>query len=708
MTRFSSIPFARILLFFIAGIILQIFFPLNPFIVITGFSSFILFAAASATVKKYLNSYKLRALQSVLYIPALVFSGMLIVLLHNSAAYPLHFKNYISRKSVYIIRLTEPLHEKEKSYKVCGSVEGVMTNAAFQNTTGRILLYFPKDSAIRQLGYGDYILASVSPSPVEPPLNPAQFNYREFLSFHGIYHQLYLANGKWTKSFYKKEYYLLALSYKLREAFVKRIKNIFNSKQELGVASALLVGLDDFLDDEIIQAFSSAGALHVLSVSGMHVGLVYVFLSASLFFLNKRKWTMHLKNFLLLSFIWFYAMITGFSPAVLRSAVMISMVIVAKWASKRSDILNTMFASAFLLLLYDPYMITEVGFQLSYLAVFGIVYVHPQIVQLWEAPNWFLHQVWTISSVSFAAQLMTFPLGLLYFHQFPNLFLISNLVVIPVSTLIIYMGMLALMSFFITGLADFFWYIAFYLTKFLNLTVKFVEGLWFAMIDKISITVFETWILYTGIAASIAFFMYKQRKAIFLFLGCIILFFAMQLHEKITQAKQQKIIFYSVKGNEVVIDFIKGNSTVFFSNDLLYRNSDKMLFFIIHNWFDLGIDDVVHVSDESTDVVIRDFYKHNGFIMSNGNRIYIADKILPLKSDNSKKINVNYLFVTADYKGKISNLLNYFSAEKIVISPDVPPYRENLFIADLNALKISYHSLRQFGALQADVSENKY
>ena len=228
----------------------------------------------------------------------------------------------------------------------------------------------------------------------------------------------------------------------MRDKLLNILKENGLKNNELAVASALILGYKDDLGEELKHSYSSAGATHVLAVSGLHVGIIFLVLNFLLNILDKNDRFKISKAILLICFLWAYATITGLSPSVVRAATMFSFVTIGKSFGKSSSIYNTLCASAFVLLVYNPYLIMEVGFQLSYLAVVGIVYFQSIIYKWIYVKNKFLKYIWMITSVSIAAQLTTFPLGLLYLHQSPTYLFASNLFVIPGAMLIIGLGIL--------------------------------------------------------------------------------------------------------------------------------------------------------------------------------------------------------------------------------------------------------------------------
>jgi competence protein ComEC len=705
MFGFSQLPMLRLVATFCVSIITAIFLPLNFNLSLALF----IFSALALAVFTYsqwvYKKYKLRWVYGLFFTATIFSFSQMHVYLFTASNHPDHFLKHKSDKSIYLVRLNESCHQKINSYRVSGDVKAVIDGKKIVQTSGEVLIYLTNVSEDSLPRYGDYIFVSAKPQEILPPQNPSQFNYKRYLSFHNIYSRFTLNATNFKNTNKNYSYSLYTISFYLRDRLIDKLKQFFITRDELAVASALLVGFEDYLDPEIIQAFSSTGALHVLSVSGMHVGLVFIFLSRLLFFMDKRKFTLSLKFIVLLAFIWFYALITGFSPSILRSVLMVSLVIFAKMKKKDSEMLNTMLASAFILLCINPYYITEVGFQLSYLAVFGIVYLHPLLVQKYMAPNKVVHWIWELTSVSLTAQLMTFPLGLLYFHQFPLLFLISNLIIIPISTLIIYFGIGALIVFFIEPLANFLWTASYYLTYLLNLVVKFIDSLKSLNLQGISITILETWIIYLLIASLVTFLVYRQRNFLFGSLALCLILIVTQIAEKYNLMYQQKIIVYSIP-RTTAIDLINGNAHSFISTEKFISNANQKRFFVLHNWDDLGLQEPIFYNVEKKRTAKSEnnfFMQQNQFVLFGKKIIYIADSYLPEKKSTIVKTKVDFAILTNQYNGKVKNLLNFLKPNTVIIDSSVPFYKAKKYKEELKWLNVNVTDVTETGALIVDL-----
>jgi competence protein ComEC len=322
--------------------------------------------------------------------------------------------------------------------------------------------------------YGEVWLVRGQPAPAKAPLNPGEFDYRRYLAYHQIYHQQFIHPDQYRQVTFLPPSYVRAVSLRAARVLDGVFRRYIPTKREYAMASALVLGLKDDIDQETKQAYANTGTTHIMAVSGLQVGLLFGLITWALQRLfggapGFRYWSAGVG----LAVIWSYTLVTGCSASVLRAAVMFSFIIVARVSERQSRMYNTLAVAAFVLLCYDPYLLADVGFQLSFLAVLSIVYLQPLISgwfdfkniaarrqrpwqprpvrKLWQAAGWSADAVWQATALTLAAQVATFPLGLYYFHQFPLSFLLSNLVAVPLSSGGLYVGLLLLA---VTGVTE--------------------------------------------------------------------------------------------------------------------------------------------------------------------------------------------------------------------------------------------------------------
>lgn len=317
--------------------------------------------------------------------------------------------------------------------------QAVTSDSAYA-VNGHLLLYLPADSNSYRLLPGQHIVFRAKASPVAKPKNPDAFDFADWQAKRNVFHQSWVEKEEWLLQ--DEEPSLLGRAMLVRQQLLKVLYTYLPSgSNELAVAAALILGKKDELSTDLRNAYAETGAIHVLAVSGLHVGLVAGGLAwlLSIGFLGRRSWRWP-RFFLVLMGIWCFAFITGLSPSVMRAAVMFSFVGLGQTLGERSNTYNILAASALLLLLINPLLLFDIGFQLSYLAVAGILFFQPRIYRLWYSPYRLIDGVWQLSTVAIAAQLVTFPVSLYYFHQFPLYFLLSGLVVVLSASIILYLG----------------------------------------------------------------------------------------------------------------------------------------------------------------------------------------------------------------------------------------------------------------------------
>lgn len=501
--------FVRITVFFTAGIISGLFLPhLLP--------TYLAWSALLTLVTLYFvvfffNRWKRRAIWNpgLAGLLAITVAGFLTVEIRREENDPHHLSKYPSAKFIECI-IDRQGQEKERNWKEVAVVSRIRDGAAWRNCSGRILLYFPKDEFKERFLYGDKLLIRVTPQPVPEPYNPGQFNYKAFLANKNIHHQGFPRGKDVAVIGHEPPSYLIARSIALRRWAEKQLKLAVPEKQEQAIALALVLGITEGLDNEMMGAYAATGAMHVLSVSGLHVGILYLVL---MFFLKpvqrlrNGRWIVAVASLLVL---WVYACVTGLSPSVLRAVTMFSFMVIGRALDRTTNIYNVVAASAFLLLVVDPFLITSAGFQLSYLAVVGIVYLQPLLYNLWEPRYRFVDEVWKVTSVSISAQLATFALGMLYFHQFPNYFLLSNLFVLPLGFAVLVGGLAVLAFSFWNALAAVAGILLQWVIRLLNFLIFFTESLPYSVTGNIHITSFHCVVLMTGVVSIVLFLQHRR------------------------------------------------------------------------------------------------------------------------------------------------------------------------------------------------------
>jgi len=590
----------------------------------------------------------------------LLTAGMLISIVNTERFYPNHISELDEKQHQFVIKATKNVVEKVKSFKLEAEVITLFENGKERTVNGKVILYLQKDSISSAIKYGDVLMVNAALQQLREAQNPAQFNYKQFLLFHQITRQAYVPSKSFTVTGINKGNAALKWIYNFRDFLLSIFQKHGLEGREFAVGAALILGYTDELDPEIMRAYAGSGALHVLSVSGLHVGIMYVVVAWLLSFLDKIKRGNIIKAILLLAFLAFYAMITGLSPSVLRSSVMFGFIVIAKSLNYHTNIYNTLAVSAISLLIYDPYLVMQVGFQLSYLAVIGIVAFQPLLVDLWEPKTKLMSWVWEITCVSIAAQIATAPLGFLYFHQFPIYFMISNLIVIPVSTGILYVGLATLLSAFIPQLCEYLTLILKWMIIVLNKSVEITEAIPYSILGGIDINIIETWMLYFIIISFFIYITQRNMKGLYVSLIALLVISITQFIETIEQNSQQKFIVYNVAESSVY-DVIQGTQNYFYAPSSLINDKDKMLFNIEHNWWKNGINNQHVIPLDTVNSA------HGIFYFSFGEKKILAITNLYNSEINyTQKLKSDFVILSKNSEIQIEQIVDYFNPELII------------------------------------------
>jgi competence protein ComEC len=699
MNFWSNYPFSRVCLPFLLGIVLEIYFPSFQFFHV--YISVIIFGVFLLAVFA-LKHYKFQWIIGVLLFAMLYIFGKSYVGVYTKQNHESHYTKHINSedKLAALLVIDEPLLEKPKSLQVKGSVLALYQENKTTVADGKLLVYLQKDSNSLNLSVGDTLLLYAQLNEISGVQNPGQFNYKRFLRFHQIYHQAYCSSEFWQLAGKNESFSLLAFADDFRKEALNILKQSGLGEDEFAVASALILGFKESLDDELVWAYSNSGAMHVLAVSGLHVGIVFMVLNFLLSFLDKSKKAKWIKAIFLLLGVWFYAFVTGLSPSVLRAATMLSFIIIAGAVERNTNIFNTLFASAFFLLILNPYLIMQVGFQLSYLAVIGIVYIQPRLYKQLYFKNWLLDKIWAITAVSIAAQIATFPLGLLYFHQFPNYFFVSNLVVIPAATIILGLGIIVLLCYKISALFYLLGKLLHYTIYILNASVFAIEDLPYSLTTGISISVFECWLIYLAIIFLIAFFVLKKNNMLYFTLASLIAILFIDAREDMRLQKQSKLIVYNIK-NSTAINFISGSSNYFISDSTTFYDNSTMLFNVKHNWDDLDLNAPVFINLEDS-YESKMLLKEKHFVQFLNTKLLIVDETF-FPKNIQETINVDYVLYTNNAKLKIDDLLKMFSFNHLILDGSMKESTAKKIAAYASKKGISSYITSERGAFELDI-----
>lgn len=683
MTNWFKYPFIRLLMPFVLGIWLSfscLNLPKDELNIVFG--AVVVSGVALFVVHSAVKDYKYRWVFGAILNLHLILIGIAIVHIRND--------DLDEDCDVWVACLAECPTEKGKTVKVV---------LEMQSATGSVMAYFEKNERSLNLNYGDVIAFYEPPKLVEPPSNPEQFDYQKYLSRKGILRQVYLKDESWDLLKDKSVNPIYSFSYNLRNFLLATIRELGISDDEYSVAAAILLGYDDTLPTELRQKYVAAGSMHILCVSGMHVGVIFMVFSYMLGFLDKRKRGQNVtKQILLLVLIWFYALLAGLAPSILRSTIMLSFVIVGDMIKRNGILLNSLAASAFLLLCIDPANLFNVGFLLSYCAVIGIVTLQKPIYNIFYVKPKFLDKVWEMTSVTLAAQLATAPLSIYYFHQFPTYFWLSNLFMGPISAIVITGGMVMLMVFFIPYINIGVAFCVKWLIYAMNFIVSWIETMPLSMIKGLYINSLEFICLIIAFVLLMMLVEYRKKPFLFGILSMLLIFSVSQLTSAVIQRDKMSITVYSVN-KASAIDFVCGNEHVLICDSIFVNNPSLSNFSIENHLIREG------VFSNGVCVPVDSSYFNSDYLKKRDNLISFGGKIIGIMDEKSSfgvkmpfRPHLDYFIVRGRVNIDLERLLNCYVIDLLVIDSSVPEYVSQKIIQKAEDMEQDYYYVKTSGA----------
>lgn len=683
MTNWFKYPFIRLLMPFALGIWLSFSclnlskIEVNVVLIAVVFLGITLFVIHSAV-----KSYRYRWVFGAILNLDLILIGVAIVHIRND--------DLDQDSDVWVARLIECPTEKEKSVKVI---------ADMQSDQGLVMVYFEKNERSLSLKYGDVVVFHEPPKPVEPPKNPEQFDYQKYLFRKGVLRQVYLKNDSWEKLAVNRANQIYAFSYRLRDYLLETMQRLGVTGDEYAVAAAILLGYDDTLPVELRQKYVAAGSMHILCVSGMHVGVVFMVFSYLLCFLDKRKpWHNILKQSLLLLLIWCYALLAGLAPSILRSTIMLTFVIVGDMIKRDGVLLNSLAASAFLLLCINPANLFNVGFLLSYCAVIGIVTLQKPIYNLIYVKSRLLDKIWELTSVTLAAQLATAPFSIYYFHQFPMYFWLSNLFMGPISSVVIIGGMVMLLVSFIPYINIGVAFCVKWMIFAMNYVVSFVESMPLSIIKGLYINGLEFACLIVSLLSLMMLIEHKQKILLYGMLSILLIFSASQLTRAVMRRDQMSFTVYAMNKN-TVIDFVCGDEHVALCDTTVFNDPSVASFSIENHLIKEG------VYSRGVLLPIDDTFFENSYIRKNKNLMSFGGKTIAFFDKNSTfgvklpfRPCLDYFIIYGRDKVDLEKLLNCYVIDLLVIDGSAPDYLRNKIIEKADEIGQKYYDVKNAGA----------
>jgi competence protein ComEC len=409
--------------------------------------------------------------------------------------------------------------------------------------------------------------------------------------------------------------------------------------------------------------------------------------------LEKLKHGKLIRTILLVLFLWLYALFTGLATPVLRATVMFSFLVIGRHFGRYTNTVNTLAASAFLMLLINPFSIADTGFQLSYLSVLGIIVIYPLLKELFEFRNFIGEKMWELTCLSASAQIAIAPLSLLYFHQFPNYFILTNLLIVPLLSIVIYSGVLFLTTAHIP-------FISIVTTWLLQKSLLLMNGLVgkaphlpLFVTKGVSISIPEAMLLYLVLIYFFIFWLNKKHPSLFISLFCFTLFLGIRVWKDHTNSNQQIFAVYNIPKHSAIA-FLSGKQSILFQP----VDSLDFCYHIQCHWWDKGIIDSASLRKDTSAILLSNhlYIKHNLALFNKEQIAFIRNnENIP---NTPQKVKVHYLVVSGDYKLNMAALQNAFIFDKLIFDSSVSPHRLKKWKEECEQLHIDYYDVNTQGA----------
>jgi competence protein ComEC len=579
----------------------------------------------------------------------------------NAIVHTDHFKekNYIHNKTIFEkphdinITIIEKLKKSTFNDRYIATVNRINDKAQ----SGKLLLNISKDSIERNLTIGSILIIKGVLTKNKQPSNPHQFDYSKYLENKQIYAQLYTDTEdiKIGSEIKKDIWYYSSF---LRSRIINNLENNNFNKTELHVAVALIMGQQQEISPEIIRDYQYAGAVHILSVSGLHIGFILLFVTFLLKPLPNTRRGSFLKLIIIISSLSLFGIIAGLAPSVVRSVTMFSFVAIGIHLRRSVNIYHTILVSVFLILLVEPSFLFDVGFQLSYLALFFIIWLQPVLASIYTPKNKLSRYFWDILTVSFAAQIGTLPLSIYYFHQFPALFFVTNLIIIPMLSIIMVLGVIVMILAAFNSTPVFASRILEWSIYFMNKIINIIASFEQFIIKDIPLHFYLLVSSYIMLFTAIIWLKKPNfNQLVCVLISIIILQISFLTITWNTESEQELVFFNSNKST--LIAERNGNNVNVIANDSILRSIDKNS--LIKSYC-LGT-----LSSVSKKTIL------NNFLFFKGKTIYVLDSnaIYPkginadiLVLTQSSKVNLDRVLLTMQPKIVVADKSNFRNLNK--------------------------------------------
>ncbi len=671
--KILQFPLAKITIGFILGILLAYNWNFIPF-----YTFLLLGTAIICLITTHFIIRRKSAAKTFFGIFSFIvslFIGFSTSVIHKETYNKYHYTHQISdfeKEHELTIVLTEKLKSSTKNNRYTATVKQLDNRKSY----GKIIVNIRKNSHTQEYYIGTHIKITGALYKNQATLNPNQFNYGRYLENQEIYAQLYTNPSQIKVG--EKDFTLWSIISNFRTTIIRNLEKSNFKSDELNIIIALILGQQQDISPDLVKDYQYAGAVHILSVSGLHVAFILMFITFLLKPISNSKKGSLLKVSIIVLFLWFFGILAGLSPSVVRSVTMFSFVAIGTHLRRTVNIYHTLLVSMLLILLIQPSFLFDVGFQLSYLALFFILWLQPILASIWLPKNKIINYFWDIVTVSFAAQIGAMPLSIYYFHQFPGLFFVTNLIIIPMLTIILGLGVLVVViaSFTIVPI---------YLAKPLEWSIHVLNSIihWVASFESFiikNISFNKEMLLgsYLVILLIILWIKKPNLKRLVLAMISIVVLQGVYIKTKNLSTTESECIVFNIKKNTLISER-KGSQVILYSNDSVLKNSGNNIAiqsYLIGNF-----------------CKIQSKKSLKNLMFFNNKKVFVLDSTVIYNS----KIKPDILIITQSSKINLDRLLKVWKPKQIVVDASNFKSYIQLWEATCRKEKIPFHNTNEKG-----------
>jgi competence protein ComEC len=672
--KILKFPIARITIWFILGILTAYYSKLNFGIAFICLSiALVFFGFIYFKINQKINQHYNFGLS--LYF--LFFSiGITTTVIHNETFrknHYIHNQSFFDDNHTIQITIQEKLKSTKNNHRYLANIKLIDDKIIF----GKILLNLKKDSISRGIETGMRLKISSQLIKNFKPNNPNQFDYGKYLESKGIYAQVFLDYSQ-IKISTKTDKTIGYYTAKFRNRIIKNLEKSNFKKEELAVITALILGQQQDISQEVLQDYQYAGAVHILSVSGLHVGFILIFLTFILQPLPKNKYGNTIRAIIILSSLWLFALVAGMAPSVVRSATMFSFVAIGLFLNRETNMYHNILVSLFLILLIEPLFLLDIGFQLSYIALFFILWLQPLLKSLWKPKNKIITYFWDILTVSFAAQIGAMPLSIYYFHQFPGLFFVTNLVLIPILSIIMALGVLLMLLAYFNVAPTFLIKIVEISIGLMNFFIKKIASIETFVIKDIPLSFWLLVVAYCIVFSWIIWFKKPSYTKLIIAIASILCFQFIFITNHWLEESKKELIVFNAKRNSIIAERVGENINLLTNNKLVENSFEKKM---VQSY------------------AIANFCEINSIKELPNSLVFNNQKILVIDNSSILKLNLkpDIIILKDSPKLNLERLLLHHKP-KLVIA-DASNYKTYIYVWKQTCLKskIPFHSIYEKG-----------